>query len=75
MMKKKKMYPPIGFGERLTLLMDERNINACELAEIIGCERKSIYAYRNNEVPMNITMLMKLCSFFHVTTDFMIYGK
>lgn len=64
----------IFFGERIKMLRKKAGLNQAELAVKIGVSKSAIGMYeQNRRSPDNETML-KLCSFFDVTADYML-GK
>ena len=70
-MKKKEYSPPI-FQRRLKGCLAVQNVNGIQLAEKLGYERKSIYAWTNGVSVPNIVVLNQLCSIFHVSADWLI---
>ena len=72
---KKKEYSPPIFQHRLKECMALQDVNAVQLAEKLGYERKSIYAWTNGVSVPNIVVLNQLCSIFHVSADWLIGRK
>lgn len=66
---------PMGYGERIDQLMQGRNMNCCELARRIGCERKTMYRMIDGDVGVKVSWLMSICDIFGVGLDWLIFGK
>ena len=75
-MNEKKVYTVYGFPERLhSLIYSGYEWNPTTLAKAIGLNRKSIYRWLNGESAPNIVYFMRLCDIFHVSADWLIYGR
>lgn len=64
-----------GFPERLSDLIYVRETNAIELGKRIGCDRKTIYAWKNGDTSPDIVMLVRLCDVLKTTPDYLLYGR
>lgn len=60
------------FGERLLLLLEEKNISQGKFAEKMGCSRQSINFYILGKRSPDITLAAKMAEFFGVSCDYMI---
>ena len=49
-----------------------QNVNAVQLAEKLGYERKAIYGWQNGTSVPNIVVFNQLCNIFHVSADWLI---
>lgn len=65
-------YSPPQFQRRLKRLLAEQNINAIQLADRIGVERKTIYAWYNGTTAPDIYRFNKLCNIFGVSADWLL---
>lgn len=70
-----KRQPPIGMPERITKCIEENKMNCCQLARIIGVDRKRIYDYKNGVSVPDTAILAKMCKIFKVSADYLIFGK
>lgn len=57
------------FPERLQDLMLGHNLNATELAKIIGCRRSSINNYVNGKKVPSVEISIRLANYFHCTME------
>ncbi|MCQ2609101.1 MAG: helix-turn-helix domain-containing protein [Bacteroidales bacterium] len=64
-----------GFGIRLTELIMARKTNCIQISKAIGCDRKSLYKWKNGEANPDILMLCRLCTFLGTTPNYLLYGK
>lgn len=60
------------FSYRLTVLLDENNITQTELAKKIGTTNVTICRYISGERTPRIDVLIKICSVFNVSLDFLL---
>ena len=61
------------FGERLKALRLSRGMTQEELSNELGIVRKTLSDYENGRrYPKSTDMIAKICSFFEVTSDFLI---
>lgn len=61
-----------NFSERLSELMNDKEINAPELAEKIGCGRNTINRYLEGVFAPSLNMLIKIADHFNCTLDFLL---
>lgn len=62
-----------GMAERLKLLKGD--MNGEQFAKILGCERKTGYAYCRGENVMPLRSVVRVCEYFKVSADWLIFGK
>lgn len=74
-MKAHKQYCPPGVGDRLAQAMYDRNIDGVRLGRMVGLDRKTIYSYTHDDVPMTITTCFKVCAILGITPNYLITGK
>ena len=60
------------FGERLRALRREKNLTQEQLAEKIDLVKSSICAYEKNAKYPSVEVLIKLCQFFNVSSDYLL---
>ncbi len=60
------------FGSRLTLLMEERNLNNTEMAKIIELSRSMITLYTSGRRKPSLEVLLQLANFFNVSIDWLL---
>ncbi|MCR3955101.1 MAG: helix-turn-helix domain-containing protein [Gudongella sp.] len=59
-------------GERIRKLRGEKGLTVENLAEKIGCDKRTIHRYENNQYIPESTLLIKLACAFNVTTDYLL---
>lgn len=59
------------FGFRLQQLMNERGMNAEELAQLIGKERKAIYSMKYSKEGPRLREVIIMAKHFGVSTDYL----
>lgn len=69
-----KRYPLIGFPERLNTVM-AGEMSDQNWAELLGCERKTILAWRHGSRQPDAVMLGKICKRAGVSADWLLFGK
>ena len=74
-MTKEYHYPIAGFGERLTEMLEKKNMTGKELGNRINVDRKTVYAWKANAVMPGSLMLMRMCNVLRVSSDYLIFGK
>lgn len=62
------------FGERLYELRNRKNISQEELAEILDVSRQSISKWENDKAYPEMTRLLFMSDYFHVSLDYLIRG-
>lgn len=65
----------IGFSDRLARAIYDSGLTCTEIANRVGCERKSIYAYRDNESNPDVFTVASLCCVLGVSADYLLFGK
>lgn len=65
-----------GFPERLAdLIYCRYGISAEKLAYVIRVNRHTVASYLHGESTPNMVILARICSFFHVSADYLLFGK
>lgn len=59
-------------NENIRRLRMARNISQVELAKALGVTKQSISNWENNNIQPSIDMLIRICDYFRVTTDYML---
>lgn len=62
----------LKFSERLSELMDDKNLSSCELARIIGVKDTTVLRWRKGQINPTVDKLLLLCEYFGVTADFLL---
>lgn len=60
------------FGEMLKKMRKSRNLNQVQLAEKLNVTKQSISNWENNNILPSIDMLLKISSYFNVSTDYLL---
>lgn len=62
-----------GMGKRIDDLQYQKNVSSLELANICGCDRKTIYnlKYAGDG---KIAVIARIAKFFGVSIDYLFYG-
>jgi transcriptional regulator with XRE-family HTH domain len=60
------------FGDRLKALRKEKGLTQQQLADKIELVKGSISAYEQNSKYPSLNVLIKLCTFFHVSADYLL---
>lgn len=60
------------FNERIKLLREANKLSQVELAKKIGVKKQTISNWENDNIFPSIEMLIKVCNFFHVSSDYML---
>lgn len=64
-----------GFAERLDELILGKNFSYTYVAERIGRDRKSVYAYKDGTVVPDGLVILKLCYLLGTTPNYLLLGK
>ncbi len=64
-----------GFPERLRLEVEKSGLSYAELGEKIGCDKKTLYNWRDGACSPDIVSLGKMCTVFGCTADYLMFGK
>ena len=62
-------------GDNLKVLRKETGFSIRELALKIGISHNTLAAYERNVVVPTVPYAMKICEFFKVPVEFLVYGK
>lgn len=62
----------IYFGTRLKKLRKEKDLTQDELAGILGVTRSTISAYETDALYPSVDALIKIASYFNVSSDFLL---
>ena len=60
------------FGDNLSLLRKEKNMEQKALAKVLGVSEQTISRWENNVVEPDIKSLIKIANYFDVTTDYLL---
>ena len=60
------------FGNNLSLLRKEKNMEQRALAKVLGVSQQTISRWENNVVEPDIKSLIKIANYFDVTTDYLL---
>lgn len=60
------------FGDNLSLLRKEKNMEQKTLAKVLGVSQQTISRWENNVVEPDIKSLIKIADYFDVTTDYLL---
>ena len=58
------------YGERIRELREERNLTQAQLAEALGVSQKNVSKYELELLGLNTEIIVKLCRFFAVSSDY-----
>lgn len=72
---KVKVYPLEGFAVRLRELWIKSGKTQNEIAHQIGVTRGAFRNYIHGDVMPNSLYLARLCSVFHVSADYLLFGE
>lgn len=72
---KRRTYPLEGFAGRLRELWLGSGMSQKEAARQIGTSRSTFAAYLYDGVMPNALYLARLCTVFHVSADYLLFGK
>lgn len=64
-----------AISDRLKKLRTDADLTQEQLADAILCTRGLISQLENNKTILSINTLSGYCSYFHVSADFILYGK
>ncbi len=59
-------------NENIRRLRLAKNISQVDLAKALGVTKQSISNWENNNIQPSIDMLIRICDYFSVTTDYML---
>ena len=59
-------------NENIKKLRASRSLNQVEFAKILGVSKQCVSNWENDNVVPSVDMLLKLATFFNVTTDYLL---
>ena len=62
----------INFGESLSGIILERNINSKDLAKQLGVSHESVNNWKSNRTGIELSQLIKLCKYFNCSLDYLV---
>ena len=62
-------------GKNLRYLRNEKGLSIRALAEHVGISHNTLAQYERYEVVPTITSAMKICEYFQVPIEYLVYGK
>lgn len=65
-------YNTLKIGEKVKFLRERENLNQTQLASELGIKSATISSLESNKSSVSIDMLVKLCKYFNVTSDFIL---
>lgn len=60
------------YGKRIKELREEKQMTQTQLAEVLNTTQKSISKYELEHIDISTEMLINLCKFFNVTSDYIL---
>ncbi len=60
------------FGDRIKILRKANNYNQVQLAQKLDVSKQTVSNWENNNILPSIEMLVKISSFFSVSTDYLL---
>lgn len=60
------------FNERLKLLRTANKLSQVDLANKLGVKKQTVSNWENDNILPSVDMLIKICNFFHVSTDYIL---
>lgn len=72
---KKHYNQTIGFADRLNQAMYDRDVNATQLAKLVGMERKTVYSWQWGDSMPNSLILARICKVLGVSADYLLFGS
>lgn len=74
-MAKKHYNQTIGFADRLNQAMYDGDMNASQLAKLVGMERKTVYTWQWGYSMPNSLILARICKALGVSADYLLFGS
>lgn len=62
-------------GDNFKILRNESGLSIRQLSEKIGISHNTLTAYERNVVVPTVPNAMKICEFFKVPVEYLVYGK
>jgi len=66
---------PETIGDRIQLLMLKQKVSVCELSQLLGVHRKTLYNWKAGMSEPLSSQVGKMAEIFGVTCDYLISGK
>lgn len=66
--------PVAGLGERLRRAREQRGLLATKVAELLGCDVRTLYRWERDEFEPSIGMLARLSELYGVTPNYLVHG-
>lgn len=60
------------FNQRLRDLRQDKDLSQAKLGEILNIQQAAISKYELGTLEPNLQMIIKICDFFQVTTDYLL---
>ena len=60
------------YGQRIKELRKEKGITQTELAQILNTTQKTISKYERESLDLNTSVIIALCKYFNVTSDYLL---
>ncbi|MEA4892619.1 MAG: helix-turn-helix transcriptional regulator [Peptococcaceae bacterium] len=64
-----------SIGERIKFLRKSKGLTIQELANVIEKSKSNISGYENGAFEPSAQTIIKLCSYFSISADWLLYGK
>ncbi|MBT7567292.1 helix-turn-helix transcriptional regulator [archaeon] len=64
----------LRIGSNLKKLMAQKEVTLQEVVRDTGIPKSSLFGYTQNSIPRSTTNLRKICTYFGVTADELIFG-
>lgn len=74
-MAKKHYNQTIGFADRLNQAMYDKDMNATQLARLVGVDRKTVYMWQWGDTMPNALILARICKVLSVSADYLLFGS
>ena len=65
----------VGFADRLTKSMYDKEVNNTQLAKKIVMERNAVAMYVNGYSMPNSLILARICKVLNVSADYLLFGE
>lgn len=72
---KKHYNQTVGFADRLQQAIYDKEISKKKLAELIGCDRRSVYEWCWGNTMPNSLLLARMCKVLNVSVDYLLFGE
>lgn len=65
----------IGFADRLNQAMYDNDMNAVQLAKLVGVDRRTVYMWQLGDTMPNALILARMCKVLCVSADYLLFGN